>query len=223
MPSELQEPDRRERADRELREHGHDDERPVGVFGRDVRDVARPRVRRQVSGSVIRVVERLPSPAGSPDPGGGRLDRRAPLGDVHNLDGERPLRAGADARGRLAERQTAVAHVALADHAALGVVLRHAVRTIPGAVLTADAGVGAVAHDAGDRDPSCRRQPDNLPGRSARGSGCSPSTDTMRWRAGNHPPSISPTRRQLIDAGLPFCSLQATTQHLQPMHAPMST
>jgi hypothetical protein len=36
---------------------------------------------------------------------------------------------------------------------------------------------------------------------------------------GNHPPSISPTRRQLIGAGLPFCSLQATTQHLQPMHA----
>ena len=28
---------------------------------------------------------------------------------------------------------------------------------------------------------------------------------------------------QLIAAGLPFCSLQATTQHLQPMHLPMST
>src|SRR4030095_7024212 len=32
-----------------------------------------------------------------------------------------------------------------------GVVLRNAVRTIPGAVLTADAGVGAVADDARDR------------------------------------------------------------------------
>ena len=40
---------------------------------------------------------------------------------------------------------------------------------------------------------------------------------------GNQPPSISWTRRQLIDAGLPFCSLQATTQHLQAMHFPMST
>jgi hypothetical protein len=40
---------------------------------------------------------------------------------------------------------------------------------------------------------------------------------------GKNPPSISPTRRQLIDAGLPFCSLQATTQHLQPMQARMST
>src|SRR6185503_6360191 len=44
-----------------------------------------------------------------------------------------------------------------------------------------------------------------------------------RWVDGKLPPSISPTRRQLIDAGLPFCSLQATTQHLQPMQLPMST
>src|SRR5688500_18684422 len=33
---------------------------------------------------------------------------------------------------------------------------------------------------------------------------------------------MSPTRRQVIEAGLPFCSLQATTQHLQPMQAAMS-
>src|SRR5688572_26770387 len=39
---------------------------------------------------------------------------------------------------------------------------------------------------------------------------------------GNHPPSISPTRRQLMAAGFPFCSLHATTQHLQPMHFVMS-
>jgi len=39
---------------------------------------------------------------------------------------------------------------------------------------------------------------------------------------GKNPPSSSPTRRQLIDAGLPFCSLQATTQHLQPMLSPLS-
>ena len=30
------------------------------------------------------------------------------------------------------------------------------------------------------------------------------------------------TWRQLIAAGFPFCSLQATTQHLQPMHFVMS-
>ncbi len=39
---------------------------------------------------------------------------------------------------------------------------------------------------------------------------------------GKKPPSISPTRLQLIDAGLAFCSLHATTQHLQPMHLLMS-
>src|SRR5579883_1406202 len=33
---------------------------------------------------------------------------------------------------------------------------------------------------------------------------------------------MSPTVRQLIAAGLPFCSLQATTQHLHPMHFVMS-
>ena len=47
--------------------------------------------------------------------------------------------------------KAAVAHVALAHHAALGVVLRHAVGAVPGAVLAADAGVGAVADDAGRR------------------------------------------------------------------------
>src|SRR5438128_1548804 len=34
------------------------------------------------------------------------------------------------------------------DNAALGVVLRHAVRTIPGAVLAPDAGLGAVQHQS---------------------------------------------------------------------------
>src|SRR6266567_7093468 len=43
-----------------------------------------------------------------------------------------------------------------------------------------------------------------------------------RCVSGYQPPSISPTRRQLISAGFPFCSLQATTQHLQPMHLVMS-
>jgi hypothetical protein len=44
-----------------------------------------------------------------------------------------------------------------------------------------------------------------------------------RSARGYHPPSISDTRRQLIAAGFPFCSLQATTQHLHPMHFRMST
>src|SRR6185369_13533467 len=52
--------------------------------------------------------------------------------------------------GRLAAlRQPSVAHIALAHHAAFRVVLRHAVLAVPGAVLAADAGVGAVLDDAG--------------------------------------------------------------------------
>src|SRR6185312_11591880 len=51
-------------------------------------------------------------------------------------------------RRRLAHSKPAVAHVALADDAAFGVVLRHAVGAIPRAVLTADAGIGAVEHDS---------------------------------------------------------------------------
>jgi len=43
-----------------------------------------------------------------------------------------------------------VAHVAFADHTALCVVLRYSVGTIPGAVLTADAGLRVVNHHSGD-------------------------------------------------------------------------
>ena len=119
--------------------------------GRDVREVdAAARSAADCAGSVTRVVERLPSPTGTPAPAARAADGGAPLGDVDDLDRDRALRAGADARRRLAELEPAVAHVALADDAALGVVLRHAVRAVPRAVLAADAGVGAVAHDAGD-------------------------------------------------------------------------
>src|SRR5262245_24506774 len=43
-----------------------------------------------------------------------------------------------------------MAHVALPDHASLGVVLGDAIRTVPCAVLTTDAGIRAVMHDAHD-------------------------------------------------------------------------
>jgi hypothetical protein len=43
-----------------------------------------------------------------------------------------------------------VAHVALADDAALGVELRDGIGAVPNAVLAADAGVGGVEDDAGD-------------------------------------------------------------------------
>jgi hypothetical protein len=121
------------------------------MFGLDVRDVPRLRVRRQV--------------VGQRDSGGrqtGIADRQAarfsrschsgpPFFDVHDFDGNRTLRTGAHTGRRLPQRQTTVAHVALADDATISVVLRHPIRAIPGAVLTADAGVGAVLHDAGHR------------------------------------------------------------------------
>src|SRR5215831_15938830 len=75
----------------------------------------------------------------------------APRFDVDNLDLDRTARARGDARRRLPVAKAAVAHVALAHDSAFGVVLRDTVRAIPRAVLTTDARVGAVKHDAGRR------------------------------------------------------------------------
>jgi hypothetical protein len=121
------------------------------VFGRDVRDVTWLCVWRQV------VRQRDPGRGQTRIVGwqagvdAGRCDCRAPVGNVDDLDGDCALRTGADTGGRLTERQATVAHIALADDTAVGVVLRYAVRAIPGAVLTANAGVRAVADDARHR------------------------------------------------------------------------
>src|SRR5437773_2565090 len=56
----------------------------------------------------------------------------------------------ANARRFAALGQSVVAHVALPDHATFRVVLRHSVRTIPCAVLTADASLGVVDHHSRD-------------------------------------------------------------------------
>jgi hypothetical protein len=56
--------------------------------------------------------------------------------------------ASANARRFATFRQPVVAHVALANDAAFRVVLGYAVRTIPGAVLAADAGFSVVNHDS---------------------------------------------------------------------------
>ena len=59
-----------------------------------------------------------------------------------------PSGQAATQAGAMPSLKPVVAHVAFADNAALGIVLRHAVRAIPGAVLAADAGFGAVNHHA---------------------------------------------------------------------------
>src|SRR4030095_8869316 len=121
------------------------------MFRHGVREIAGPGVGRQIRrqgdtrGRQAAVVHRCA--AGRPH--GGNL--LAPVRDLHDLDRDRALGAGAHARGSLAHGEPAVTHVALSDYAAFGVVLRHAVRTVPGAVLAADARIGAVTYQAGQR------------------------------------------------------------------------
>src|SRR6266436_1173734 len=74
---------------------------------------------------------------------------RAPLGYVHDLDRDRAFWTRRDTGRCVAVVEAVMAHVAFADYSALLVVLRHAVGAIPGAVLAADASVGAVQHYAG--------------------------------------------------------------------------
>src|ERR1019366_4047788 len=74
----------------------------------------------------------------------------APFGNVHDLDGDGAFGTGRDAGRGHVIAQPVVAHVTFADHAAFGIVLRDAVRTVPRAVLAADAGFRAVNHNAGD-------------------------------------------------------------------------
>ena len=75
----------------------------------------RPRVGRQVSGSVMRVVDRLPSSTGQAGVAGlrRRTDARH-VGDVDDLDRDGAFRAGADARrapGRCARRPWHMSHL----------------------------------------------------------------------------------------------------------------
>src|SRR5262245_47249824 len=99
------------------------------MFRPDVGQVARLGVGRQVgrAGDAGRRDARVVGRAVEGAPGRERL---APLGDVDDFNGDGAFRTGADARGRGTHLQAAVAHVALADDAALGVVLRHAVGAV---------------------------------------------------------------------------------------------
>ena len=125
----------------ELYEGGHPDERPVGVFGAEGLDVD--------------AFERDLSVFGKCDAGGGDGDSgvghagcvaggvvAAPFKLIDDLDFDSRFGAGVDAGGFEAVGETAVAHVTLADDAALWVELRDGVRAIPDAILAADAGVG---------------------------------------------------------------------------------
>ncbi len=70
----------------------------------------------------------------------------APFCNVHDFDCDRAFRASSGAGRSHPVGEAIVAQVAFADHAAFRIVLRHAVRTVPGAVLAANACLRAVNH-----------------------------------------------------------------------------
>jgi hypothetical protein len=149
---QVQQEDRGEGADRQLCQYRHHDERPVRMLGMDMGDVHRTRVRRQLAQRHARRRQTVIADRHTGRRGGRkRRDRGTPVRRLHDLDLDGALGAGVHAGRALSRRQPAVAHVALPDHAALRVVLRHAVGAVPGAVLAADARIRAVAHDAGHR------------------------------------------------------------------------
>ena len=80
--------------------------------------------------------------------GGGIVD--TPCGHVNDFDLDGGFGAGVDAGGFETIGEAAVAHIAFADDAALGVELGDGVGAVPDAILAADAGVGGVEDDAGD-------------------------------------------------------------------------
>src|SRR6185437_284287 len=74
----------------------------------------------------------------------------SPFSNVHQLYFNRAFRTRRNARRALAARKASVTHVAFAHHAALRVVLRHAIGAVPRTVLASNACIRTVAHDAGD-------------------------------------------------------------------------
>ncbi len=67
-----------------------------------------------------------------------------------------------------------------------------------------------------------RHRPGNPSCRWVQGSGCSPWRDSGGECLDKCRLRFRQLCRQRISAGFPFCSLQATTQHLHPMHLVMS-
>jgi hypothetical protein len=133
----------------ELDEGGHPDKRPVGVFGAKGFDI-------DSFESGVCVLRDGDACGGDGNAGVGHARRvaggvvAAPFELIDDLDFDGGLRAGVDAGGLETVGKAAVAHVAFADDAALGVELRDGVGAVPDAVLAADACVCRVEDDAGD-------------------------------------------------------------------------
>ena len=78
----------------------------------------------------------------------GRSMIHAPRQHIYQLNGNRTFRTSVYASRCGTGSKPPMAHIALAHNAPVFIKLRHAVRTIPRAILTADAGIGAVQHNA---------------------------------------------------------------------------
>ena len=74
-----------------------------------------------------------------------------PFFGLHDLDSDCAFGTRVDAGGFAPCAETSVTHVALPDDATLGVVLRHAIGAVPGAVLAADTSLSTVLNNASDR------------------------------------------------------------------------
>ena len=74
----------------------------------------------------------------------------APLGDIYQFHLNCLFRAGIHARWRTSFIQAVGAEVTFSNHAAFSVVLRYAVRAVPGAVAASDTGIGRVQNQAGE-------------------------------------------------------------------------
>ena len=120
------------------------------IFRLDSEEVCFPCIRRQIVGEGYAC--RGDAVIGGGEAGGIGVRGVFPLpfGDVHDFDADCFLRTGAHARRGTPLAKAVMAHVALPDDAALRVVLRHSVGTVPCAVLAADANLRAVQHHASD-------------------------------------------------------------------------
>ena len=141
-----------EAADRQLRQHEHDDQRRVGVLGLD-RGSGPPAGRSSTAGGSTGSGSSAGCSPGRARSAGNRSPRRSRrrLGAIDDPDADRLVRAGLDARRRLADLEPIAAHVALADDPLARVELGGVVGAGERAVLAAEALVVEVLDDPRDR------------------------------------------------------------------------
>ena len=132
----------------ELRENRHHDQWPVGMLRAQSVEIDFAYIAGHAAGK--RDARGREAIVGGGHAGriGARSIFLAPLRNTHGFNANGVFRAGGNTCRILPLGQPSIAHVAFAHDAALRVVLRHAIGAIPGAVLAANADIGAVTHDS---------------------------------------------------------------------------